>query len=87
MQTAIEKVWFEREMIFVKLKDGREAGLPLSWFPKLHHASEAQRAKFGLLRNGQHIHWEELDEDLSLKGFFCDEPFIIPKAGLSWNAA
>ncbi|HRO42252.1 MAG TPA: DUF2442 domain-containing protein [Flavipsychrobacter sp.] len=87
MEASIIKVWFDREMIFVKLNDGREAGLPLGWFPNLYNASDAQRLRYTLERAGQRIHWEEIDEDLSLKGFFSDEPFIIPKGAQTWNAA
>lgn len=55
--------------LIVTLKDGRVLHLPLSWFPKLNHATVQQRNDFEILGDGEGIHWEELDEDLSVRGF------------------
>ncbi|MDP3588320.1 MAG: DUF2442 domain-containing protein [Sulfuricurvum sp.] len=55
--------------LIVTLKDARVLHLPLSWFPKLNHASPKQRNNYEILGDGEGIHWEELDEDLSVKGF------------------
>ncbi|WP_299396056.1 DUF2442 domain-containing protein [uncultured Desulfovibrio sp.] len=40
--------------------------MPLAWFPRLLEASPAQREAFELSAFG--IHWEELDEDISVQG-------------------
>ncbi len=87
MQQGIKEVFFERDMIFVRLHDGREAGLPLGWFPLLSNATDEQRRNYQLFRDGQHIHWPDLEEDLSLKGFLSDEPFILPKGARMRHAA
>jgi hypothetical protein len=34
------KVWFSHDMFYVLLRDGREIGVPLLWFPRLRKASE-----------------------------------------------
>jgi len=60
------KVWFSKDMLFVLLQDGREIGVPLLWFPKLRTASEGQLNKWRLIGNGVGIHWESLDEDISI---------------------
>lgn len=55
--------------LIVTLKDGRVLHLPLSWFPKLSHATAQQRNDFEILGDGEGIHWDKLDEDLSVRGF------------------
>jgi hypothetical protein len=64
----IIKVWFDEGYIYIKTNVGHIIGNPLSWFPSLLKASPEQRNNFYLGQFG--IHWEELDEDLSLEGFF-----------------
>ncbi|TAE12997.1 MAG: DUF2442 domain-containing protein [Bacteroidetes bacterium] len=60
------KVWFSEAMLHVQLADGREVGVPLDWFPKLRDASETDRNTWRFIGKGQGIHWENLDEDLSV---------------------
>lgn len=60
------QVWFTESKMYVMLHDGRELGVPLEWFPKLRDCTEAERLNFRLIGNGVGIHWEELDEDLSV---------------------
>lgn len=60
-------VWFRDELLFVRLEDGREIGVPLAWFPRLAHASEAQLTNYRLLGRGLMIHWPDVDEDLSIE--------------------
>jgi hypothetical protein len=59
-------VWFSKDMLFVHLQDGREIGVPLLWFPRLRKASEEQLNDWRLIGNGVGIHWENIDEDLSI---------------------
>jgi hypothetical protein len=60
------KVWFSKDMLFVHLQDGREIGVPLLWFPRLRKASEEQLNEWRLIGNGVGIHWESIDEDISI---------------------
>ncbi len=53
--------------MYVLLHDGRELGVPLEWFPKLRDCTEPERQNWRLIGNGIGIHWEDLDEDLSVK--------------------
>jgi hypothetical protein len=69
MELSAKKIWFDEEQIFALLNDERIVGLPLSWFPRLLKAPQNLRDKYQLWRNGQWIHWEELNEDLSVEGF------------------
>lgn len=54
------------EMLRVFLVDGREIAVPLAWFPRLFHATPQQRAEWQLIGNGEGLHWEALDEDISV---------------------
>jgi hypothetical protein len=51
----------------VSLADGREISVPLGWFPRLQKATRTQRNKWRLIGGGLGIHWEELDEDVSVQ--------------------
>ena len=61
-------VWFDDDMLHVQLLDGREISVPLEWFPKLRDATEKQKANWRLIGKGVGIHWEDMDEDLSVAG-------------------
>lgn len=52
----------------VILADGRELRTPLEWFPTLRDASPEERSKWRLIGGGVGIHWDELDEDISVEG-------------------
>ncbi|MGD0280849.1 MAG: DUF2442 domain-containing protein [Dissulfurispiraceae bacterium] len=60
-------VWSDSLMLHVKLVDGREIGVPLEWFPKLLDANDIQRKKWRLTGNGTGIHWDNLNEEVSVK--------------------
>ena len=62
-------VRFDDDQMWVDLEDGRTLGIPLAWFPRLLHASPAQREQFTLSRAG--LHWDELDEDISIAGLIA----------------
>jgi hypothetical protein len=59
-------VWFDKEKLVVQLSDGREIATPLSWFPTLMKASESQKSNWRFIGKGRGIHWEDLDEDISI---------------------
>jgi hypothetical protein len=52
--------------LIVHLVDGRRLSTPLAWFPRLLGATPAQRADWRLIGLGEGIHWESLDEDVSV---------------------
>jgi hypothetical protein len=58
----------------VVLADGRALSVPLAWFPRLLHATSAQRQRFELLGDGEGIHWPDVDEDLSVAGLLRGTP-------------
>ena len=63
-----KNVSVDDEMLRVDLSDGRSIAAPLEWFPRLRQATAAQRANWRLIGQGVGIHWDALDEDLSVAG-------------------
>lgn len=61
-------VWFGDELLWVRLADGRELGVPVVWFPRLAKATPAQREHWELIDQGFGIHWPDVDEDVSVLG-------------------
>ncbi len=59
------------DYLTVSLEDGRKISIPLSWYPRLFHATEEERRNFRLIGNGSGIHWEDLDEDISIEGIIA----------------
>lgn len=57
-----------RSHLEVTLRDGRVLRVPLSWFPSLGTATDAQRRNWRLLGRGIGIRWDDLDEDVSVEG-------------------
>ena len=55
------------ESLKVVLADGREIAVPLVWSPRLHRATPEERAEWRLIGGGIGIHWERVDEDISIE--------------------
>jgi hypothetical protein len=54
--------------------DGRTISVPLAWYSKLLHATEAQRKNWEVAGAGYGIHWPDLDEDPSAEGLLRGAP-------------
>ena len=50
-----------------ELCDGRTISVPLAWYPRLVHATPEERNNWEVHAGGQHLHWPDLDEDLSVE--------------------
>ncbi len=48
-----------------ELSDGRKISVPLSWYPRLLHATREERDNWRLIGRGEGVHWPDLDEDVS----------------------
>jgi hypothetical protein len=59
------------EALTVELDDGRTISVPLTWFPRLLHASIKERNNWELIGKGQGIHWKDLDEDIGVEGLLA----------------
>jgi hypothetical protein len=62
------------DALSVVLADGRGISVPLTWFPRLLHATPAQRQHFEFLGDGEGLHWPDIDEDLSVAGLLRGTP-------------
>lgn len=65
---SAQKIWTDEDYLWVILSDGRQLATPLSYFPRLLNASKVQRDQFEVSGGGRGIHWDELDEDISVEG-------------------
>ena len=55
----------------VNLADGRRLVVPLSWYPRLEHATPAERQNWRLLGDGYAIEWPALDEHIGIEGLLA----------------
>ncbi|MBI5561703.1 MAG: DUF2442 domain-containing protein [Deltaproteobacteria bacterium] len=73
---AIKKIAFTRDAINVQLDDGRGISVPLAWYPRLAGATRAQLENYEIAPSGYGVHWPDIGEDLSVRGFLlgirCD---------------
>lgn len=78
----MQRVWFDRtlDLIVVLLNNKKVLKRPLSDFKRLAAATEEQLSNFE--NDGIGIHWPDVDEDLSLRGFLkyelaqMDKPMV-----------
>ena len=63
----IHHVTFVGDSMSVSFSDERSVTVPLSSFPRLRAASPSQREQWQLIGRGLGVHWESLDEDLSVE--------------------
>jgi hypothetical protein len=62
------------DTLTVELADGRTVAVPLGWYPRLAHGTQAERASWRLIGGGVGIHWPELDEDVSVANLLAGRP-------------
>ena len=62
------------DTLSVDLTDGRTICVPLGWYPRLDHADAEETANWRLIGKGQGIHWEDIDEDISIEGLLAGKP-------------
>ncbi|MBI5163766.1 MAG: DUF2442 domain-containing protein [Magnetospirillum sp.] len=66
MSISAESLRFDEHTMWVELADGRTLGVPLAWFPRLLNASAEQRQRYRISATGSGLHWDDLDEDISV---------------------
>lgn len=69
-----ENVTVTGDTLSVDLSDGRTISVPLAWFPRLLESTPEERANWRLIGKGHGIHWEEIDEDISVEGLLAGRP-------------
>ena len=65
-----------RDHLTVVLDDGRTVSVPLVWFPRLLNATDKERNEWEFIGGGIGIHWEEIDEDISVASLLNPEQFM-----------
>jgi hypothetical protein len=83
-----ESVRTSDDTLSVELSDGRSISAPLAWFPRLSHATRAERKHWRLIGRGQGVHWEDIDEDISVEDLLAGRPSGESQASFKkWLAA
>lgn len=81
-------VHFSEDSLTVRLDDGRALSVPLAWYPRLLHGTEAERGNYELIGQGEGIHWPALDEDISVEGLLAGRRSSESAASLAkWRQA
>ena len=73
-------VHLTEDTLTVDLSDGRTILVPLGWYPRLQHASPQERNNWRFIGKGQGIHWEDIDEDVSVEGLLAGKPSMESQA-------
>ena len=71
VEPLAEDVTCTDDALRVVLADGREISVPLVWFPRLQRATPDQRKEWRLIGQGIGIHWESVDEDISVESLLA----------------
>jgi hypothetical protein len=63
-----KEVSFDDDNFYVYFYDGRVLSVPLIFFPRLLHSTKQQRESYTISGGGSGLHWEDIDEDISVNG-------------------
>ena len=69
--------WAEARKIFIELTDGRVVSFPADRFKRLKEASNEALKQVVLRLNGYALRWENVDEDITVKGIIAGN-FELP---------
>ncbi|MEO6697316.1 MAG: DUF2442 domain-containing protein [Gammaproteobacteria bacterium] len=69
--SCAENVVVTEDTLSVDLSDGRTISVPLAWYPRLQYATPEERNHWGLIGQGLGIHWEDIDEDISVENLLA----------------
>jgi hypothetical protein len=64
------------DSLIVVLDDGRTVSVPLVWFPRLLAATPQQRKDWESIGGGVGMHWEAIDEDISVASLLQPDKFM-----------
>ena len=66
-----DNITVTEDTLQAELSDGRTISIPLVWYPRLVHATQAERDNWELIGDGEGIRWPDLDENLSIEGLIA----------------
>jgi hypothetical protein len=73
------------DTLSVDLIDGRTIRVPLTWYPRLFHATPKERTNWRFIGHGEGIHWPDLDEDIRIEHLLVGLPSQESQSSLkSW---
>ena len=67
MSSLAKAVSFDANTMWVDFTDGRKLGVPMAYFPRLLKAQPDQLMRYEISGGGSGLHWDELDEDISVE--------------------
>jgi len=68
LEPAAARVWVEGRTVFIELTDYRILGFPADRFKILKAATNEQLQEVSLRLDGTALRWENLDEDITVRG-------------------
>ncbi|GAA6617990.1 DUF2442 domain-containing protein [Scytonema sp. NUACC26] len=70
-ELIVNQVTVSDEKLIVDLVDGRSLSIPLTWYPRLMHASPQERQNWQILGDGYAIEWIDIDEHIGVEGLLA----------------
>lgn len=71
---SIENIRVTEDTLSIDLSDGRTVSVPTAWYPRLTHATPDEKKNWRLIGRGHGIHWEDIDEDISVENLLVGKP-------------
>lgn len=71
---AAQNISITEDELILELSDGRTITIPLVWYPRLFHGTDAERNNWRFIGEGEGIHWPDLDEDISVEHLILGVP-------------
>ncbi len=73
-EAKAQSITITDDTLAVDLTDGRTISVPLIWYPRLVHGTEAERNNWRFIGDKEGIHWPDLDEDISIENLLTGKP-------------
>lgn len=69
-----QNVQVTNDSLVLDLEDGRTVTAPLCWYPRLMNGTPEELSNWRLIGKGEGIHWDDLDEDISIENVLLGQP-------------
>lgn len=71
-KTLIKSVGFGDDKMYIELNTSRVLTVPYTYTKRLENATNKELKNYRLIANGVGIHFEDIDEDISVEGIIRD---------------
>jgi len=85
-RTLIKSVGFGDQKMYIELSSKRVLTVPYTYTEKLKNASKEDLEDYRLIANGIGLHFEKIDEDISVEGIIRDFGNEIKRINISLAA-